>query len=314
VTRVVLTISTTLLLLSLGATAAQARPRPIVGIGEQNPMVFRDQRWLDLEKPDVRFVIAWDALKYKKQRAHADWYLSWARSVDARVLLSFGHSYKRHRELKMPTRGQFRTQFKAIRKRYPWVTTFQSWNEANHGTQPTFKKPKAAAKIYDVIRSSCRKCVVSAPSVLDDGIKMVRWIKTFRKATKRKPKIWSLHNHIDANRNRLGRKSTTSLFLRNTRGQVWFTEAGGIYNRWVPKRTGKKKHIKQYNKKNAIRAIRNIFKLQRLNPRRVKRIYYYNWFAPGEKKPRWDSGLIDPKGKSRATLRTFKAQARKYAR
>jgi hypothetical protein len=69
-----------------------------------------------------------------------------------------------------------------------------------------------------------------------------------------------------------------------------------------------------YNHKTAQRAVRNVFKLQRLSPRRVTRIYYYNWFAPGEKKPQWDSGLIDAKGKSRPLFNTFKAQVRKYAR
>ena len=290
------------------AVPAQAK-KPIVGIAEQNPAMFTDQRWLDLEKPDVRYVIPWDALTNRKNRASADWYLTWARDNHANILLSFGHSYKRGRELRLPTRGQFKTQFKAIRKRYPWVTTFQTWNEANHGSQPTFRKPAAAAKFFDVIKSSCRKCVVSAPSVLDDGIKTINWIKQFRKAAKHNVTIWSLHNHIDANRNRLGSKSTTKLFLRNTKGQVWFTETGGIWNRWIGRRK-----VKMYTHKTALRAIRNVFKLQKLSSRRVTRIYYYNWFAPAGKRPRWDSGLIDAKGRSRSTFKTFRPQVRKYAR
>jgi hypothetical protein len=313
VTRVALTISTTLLLLCLAATA-QAASKPVVGFGEQNPNMLVDPRWRALDAPDVRYVIGWDALRYKSERASADWYLTWARDQGARVLLSFGHSRRKGREMRLPTRSQFKTQFKAVRKRYPWVTTFQTWNEANHGTQPTWKKPKAAARFFDIIKSNCRKCTVSAPSVLDDGFKMVAYIKAFKKAAKHKVTIWSLHNHIDVNRNLLGAKSTTKLFLRNTSGKVWFTETGGIWNRWVPKRTGKKKKIKRYNSKTAQRAVRNIFKLQRLNRRRITRIYYYNWYAPGEKKPRWDSGVIGPTGKERTTFRTLRAQMRKYAR
>jgi len=102
VTRVVLTISTALLLLCLAAPA-QARPKPLIGIGEQNPNMFVDARWRTLEHPDVRYLIAWDALRYKDQRAAADWYLTWARDAGARVLLSFGHSYRRGRELRLPT-------------------------------------------------------------------------------------------------------------------------------------------------------------------------------------------------------------------
>jgi len=297
------------------AAPAQAASKPTVGIGEQNPTIFTDPRWQALDKPDVRYVMPWDGLRYKAQRASLDWYLTWARGHNARVLLSFGHSYKRGRELRLPTPRQFKAQFKAVRKRYPWVTTFQAWNEANHGSQPTWKKPAAAARFFDIIKTSCRTCVVSAPSVLDAGPKMVRWIDAFKRAAKQKITIWSLHNHIDVNRNLLGAKSSTNLFLRVTRrGQVWFTETAGIWNRWVPKSNGRKKHITRYNRTTAVRAIRNIFKLQRLSPRRIRRIYYYNWFAPAEKKPRWDSGLIDSKGRERSTFRTFRAQVRKYAR
>ncbi|HEX3256679.1 MAG TPA: hypothetical protein VHQ96_12885, partial [Gaiellaceae bacterium] len=101
-TRVVLTISTALLLLGL-AGSAHATSKPIVGIGEQNPNMFLDARWQALDKPDVRYVMAWDGLRYKAQRASLDWYLTWARDHGARVLLSFGHSYKRGRELRLPT-------------------------------------------------------------------------------------------------------------------------------------------------------------------------------------------------------------------
>jgi hypothetical protein len=95
---------------------------------------------------------------------------------------------------------------------------------------------------------------------------------------------------------------------------VWFTETGAIWDRWVPKKTGRIKHIKRYNHRTAVKAVRNIFKLQRLSPRRIRRIYYYNWYSPGVKKPQWDSGLIATNGKARKTYRTLKAQMRRYAR
>jgi hypothetical protein len=206
----------------------------------------------------------------------------------------------------LPSRKAFAREFRRFHRRYPEVTTFQTWNEANHGTQPTWKRPGRAAKFYDAIRRNCRRCKVSAPSVLDDGRKMVRWIRSFRKAAKHRVRIWSLHNYLDANRNRtIG----TRLFLRNTRGTVWFTETGGIWNRWVDRR-----HIRRYNKKTAVRAIRNVFKLARLNSRRVTRIYVYNWFAPPERRPRWDSGLVDRRQRTRSTLRTLRAQIRRYGR
>jgi hypothetical protein len=300
---------TSLALFCIAVPAAQARPKPIVGIGEQNAAIFSDQRWIDLDKPDVRWVMPWDQMRTKHGRASADLYLNAVAYRHARVLVSFGHSVRRHHELKMPKKKLFLKYFKVFRKRYPFVKTFQTWNEANNGFQPTFRKPKAAAQVFNWINKACRKCTITAPSVLDDGIKTIRWIQSFKKATKYRVKIWALHNHIDANRNRLGRKSTTALFLRNTRGQVWFTETGGIWNRWIGRRK-----IKQYNHKTAVRAIRNIFKLQRLNPRRVKRIYVYNWYGMKAKRPRWDSGLFNASGTERKTFKTLKAQIRKYAR
>ena len=244
-TRVVLTISTALLLL---CTAATAQAKPIVGIGEQRPEMFIDQHWIDLAKPDVRYVIPWDALTRKQDRAAADWFLPWARDAHARVLLSFGHSNKRHRELKMPTRSQFRKQFKAIQARYPWVTQFQAWNEANHGTQPTFNKPKRAAMAYDVIKGACPKCTVSAPSVLDDGMKTVNYLKALRQGRQEEG-----HDLEPAQPHRRQPRTAREqehhkLILRHTHGQLWFTETGGIYNRWIPKKSnGSLKHIKQYN-------------------------------------------------------------------
>jgi hypothetical protein len=313
VTRVVLTISTTLLLLACAAPAQAAKP--IVGFGEQNALFFSDPRWMDMDKNEgryVRYVMPWDALRRLNTRTTVDIWMHEAEIRGADVMVTFGHSVRRGRELRLPTRAQYRAEIKAVRKRYPFVKTFQAWNEANHGTQPTAKKPGATGKLYDVLAKTCRGCTITAPSILLAGTKEINWLKAFDRGAKRRVKIWAVHNHIDANRNTM---AGTKLFLRSfRRGQVWFSETGAIWERWVPKSTGRKKHIKRYNSRSAVRAVRNIFKLQRLNRRRITRIYYYSWFSPGVKKPQWDSGLIGPSGKERKTLRTLKAQMRKYAR
>jgi len=290
------------------APAAQAKkPKPLVGIGEQSPYLFSDQRWRDLDRPYVRYVMSWDALNRYFSRTQVDIWMTEAKARHANVLLSFGHSTRKHRELKLPTKRQYRKAIKDVRKRYPFVKTFQAWNEANNGFQPTYRKPEAAGRLYDVLVNNCKHCTITAPSVLlASDMKAVNWIKRFDKAAKKRVKIWAVHNHIDANRNT---KTGTKLFLKYTRGQVWFTETGGIWNRWIGKRK-----IKKYTHKTAVRAIRNIFKLQRLAPRRVKRIYIYSWFGLDKKRPRWDSGLINANGTPRPTFKTLKAQIRKYAR
>jgi len=315
VTRVVLTIATSLIVLACAAPAQAAR-KPIVGFGEQAPQIFSDSRWINLEKNEghyMRYVMPWDALRRVKTRAVVDLWMRAAAYHKSNVMVTFGHSVRKGRaRKKLPTRSQYRDAIKTVRARYPFVKTFQTWNEANHGLQPTWNKPKATGKLYDVLVKTCRGCTVTAPSILIAGTKELNWLKAFDKGAKKRVKIWAIHNHIDANRNT---KTGTKQFLKTfKRGKVWFTETGGIWNRWVPKKTGKIKHITRYNRRTAVRAVRNIFKLQRLAPRRVDRIYYYNWYGTALKKPQWDSGLIDGHGKERATFRTLKAQMRKYAR
>ena len=291
---------TLVLLLGLAAPAAA---KLTVGIGEQNPAFFGDRRWQALEAPDVRYVMPWDALARNSwELAELDSYMYWARQMKARVMVSFGHSRRRGRELKAPSRLQFIREFRKLRRRYPELRTFQTWNEGNHGTQPVWNKPQLAARYYDAMRRTCPECTVSAPAVLD-APNMTSWIQRFKRGARYPVRVWSVHNHIDANRHRT---TGTREILRITRGQLWFSETGGIVNRWVD---GRK--IRRYNQANAVRAIRNVFKLARIDRRRITRIYMYHWIAPKQRRPRWDSALTGPRGQTRPSLRTFQAQLRR---
>jgi hypothetical protein len=295
-----LVLLTTLLVLGL---AGPASAKLTVGIGEQDAGFFADPRWQALDAPHVRYVMPWDAIQRNGwELAILDNYMFWARQVKAKVLISFGHSSRRGRELKAPTRLQFIREFRKVRRRFPEVTTFQTWNEGNHGTQPIWKKPGLTASYYNAMRRTCPECTITAPSVLD-APNMTSWIQRFRRKTRYPVRIWALHNHIDANRHRT---SGTREMLRITRGKLWFTETGGIVNRWVDGR-----RVTRYNQKNAVRAIRNVFKLAKINRRRITRIYLYHWQAPKERRPRWDSALVGRRGETRPSLRTFRAQLRR---
>jgi hypothetical protein len=314
VTRTIILTLLALLVVSVAPAPAKSL-KPLVGFGEQSPWIFSDERWFTLEKNHrhyVRYVMPWDALRFRRTRAQVDEWMTGAERRHARVLLAFGHSMRRHRQLRLPSRRQYRKQIRAVRKRYPFVKMFQTWNEANHGFQPTRRRPRATGRLYDVLVRACRGCIVTAPSVMLTGSDAIRWIDRFDRAAKRRVRIWAVHNHIDANRNS---KRRTRMFLRHTRGRVWFTEAGAIWNRWMPNRRGRGWHkVRRYNHRTAVRAIRNIFKLARLDRRRVKRIYIYSWVGPGQERPRWDSGVVEPDGEIRRTFRTLRAQMRKYAR
>jgi hypothetical protein len=295
-----LVLFTTLLLFGL---AGPASAKLTVGIGEQNPAFFSDERWQNLDAPHVRYVLSWDALKRNGwEEAQFYDYMNLARLRGAKVMLTFGHSRRPGRELKAPSRLDFIRQFRLVRRLYPELKTFQVWNEGNHGTQPIFTKPGLAATYYNSMRRTCPECLISAPSVLD-APNMTWWIQRFKKRARYRVKVWSIHNHIDANRHRT---SGTRELLRITKGKIWFSETGGIVNRWVD---GRK--ISRYNQKNAVKAIRNVFKLAKLNRKRITRIYLYHWLAPRERRPRWDSALVGRRGETRPSLRTFRAQLRR---
>jgi hypothetical protein len=267
---------------------ASAAARPLIGIGEQRPELFADPRWKALHAPDVRLAVSWDALLVPAERDQVDAYLAAAKRARARVLVTFAHSRVEGHEDEIPSPRAWRKLFRRFRARYPQVRDFQAWNEGNHGTQPTWRAPRRAAQIYDVIRSACPSCRVSAPSVLDQP-NMLSWIRRFRAAARHRVTIWSVHNYLDANRNR---SIGTRKLLRNVRGTIWFTETGGIVERFIDGRAKK-----GLGTRHAATAVRRVFKLAALSPR-VKRVYFYNWVAPPPHS-RWDSALMGRDGRPR---------------
>ena len=74
----------------------------------------------------------------------------------------------------LPSVGQYARAFRAFYAKYPWVRTYQPWNEANHQSQPTGKNPKRAAQYYNVVRSRCHGCTITAADVLD-ATNLKRW-------------------------------------------------------------------------------------------------------------------------------------------
>jgi hypothetical protein len=274
-------------LLALPA-AASAAPT-VVGIGEQSPEIFGDAHWTIMRSRDVRYIAPWDALMGPKwQIDETDAYMNAARDAGARVLLGFGHSRVHKRRRTLPSPKLFRREFLKFRKRYPWVTNYLTWNEANHCSQPTCRRPGRAAQYYDILRRTCPKCTVSAPALLDK-LDMPLWVKAFEKKAKHKVKIWSLHNYIDANRFRT--RGTRSM-LKATKARIWFTETGGL----VRRDNGSRIEFAD-SPKHAVKATKWVIRLARLS-KRVQRVYFYDWVAP-DPTSTWDSAIIDLRGRPR---------------
>jgi hypothetical protein len=273
-----------------GLAASSRLRHPLVGIGEQQPYMFADPRFHALGIRYARLSIGWNALESRAEASALATWLRAARADGVRPLISFEHSWIAHRHRRLPSAAQLAGQFRALHARYPWVTDFATWNEANYCGQPTCHSPALVAGYYRQLRRICPTCNVLGAEVLDvPG--MVAWVRGFRRALGYEPGIWGLHNYIGANR--LQTASTLAL-LRATSGQIWFTETGGVVachnhsTRDFPESPAR-----------AAAVTRFVFaSLARLSGR-IARVYLYQWNAGTRRPQPWDSALIGAHGTPR---------------
>ncbi len=281
-TALLLTAATLLVAVSPAHGAA------LVGIGEQSSEMFSDAQYAALGVHHARYVAPWDALHDPWETTKLDSYLLEAKASGTHVLLSFGRSNQHTRTL--PSAARLAREFRRFRARYPWVTDYVTWNEANHCSQPTCRRPDRVAQYYVALKRACLRCRIVAADLLDDS-RIATWASAFLDVAGRDRRlIWGLHNYIDANR---FRTRGTRALLNATKGEVWFTETGGIVKR--------KKDAQvplPSSPEHAAQATRWVFRLAALSPR-VKRIYFYHWTPSTNPGATWDSALTDAKGAPR---------------
>jgi hypothetical protein len=278
-------------LLAMAATllvVSTAHATALVGIGDQSRTMFSDAAYTALDVHHARYVASWDALSSPWETTQLDTYMLSARADGTRVLLSFGRSL-RHPDT-LPSAKRLTREFRRFRTRYPWVTDYVTWNEANHCSQPTCRRPDRVAEYYVALKRACLRCKIVAADLLDDS-RIGSWARDFQNAAGRdRTLIWGLHNYIDANR---FRTRGTRALLKATKGEVWFTETGGIVKR--------KKDAAvplPASPEHAAEAARWVFRLASLSPR-IKRIYFYHWSPPTSPGATWDSALVGPTGAPR---------------
>jgi hypothetical protein len=264
-----------------------------IGIADQKAEVFDDERLRGLGFGYSRRSVAWDALRHSEQRAELDDWVAGAGVMGADPMITLARSRKTTgRRYVPPTGAQYLREFLRMRKRYPTVKTWATWNEANMCGVGTCDKPELVARYYTIIRRNCPGCKVVAADLLDQP-NMVGWVRAFRSAARFEPKYWGLHGYIDANRFQTTR--TVSL-LKAVSGEVWLTEVGGL----VARRNSSTITLPQ-GKAHAALATRFIFnRLARLD-RRVARIYIYHWRS-STRRDSWDSALVGADGKPRPAL------------
>ncbi len=295
--RLILPIAVLLAAL-VAVPAAQAKPR--VGLSEQNPAVFDQANWSKLKLKRVRYVLPWDYAKHVPNHLEVTAFMNAARAKKQEVLVTFSatrgcfvnNKYKKSRKAcKAPSKKAYTTAVKNFRKEFPYTKVFTPWNEVNHVSQPTYKKPKLAATYYKAMKAACKKCTVIAADVLDSS-DVKSYLRKFQKATKSKGRIWGLHNYKDVNRKQSkGVRNVLSV----TKGQVWLTETGGIvkFGKDFPRST-----------KRAANRTKYMFSLAR-KYKRIKRIYNYRWFGE-PKSARFDAGLVNPNGSQRPGFKQFR--------
>jgi hypothetical protein len=288
---VVALVATALLPASAGAL--------VIGIADQKPDMFTDPLFRGLGVKYARMAVSWDAMEHPWEQQEVDAWLQDARAAGVQPLIGFGHSRVDRR--KLPTPSRFQYDFRVFRERYPWVTTFAVWNEANHCGEPTCHRPQLVAAYYRSMTRECPQCRILGAELLDMP-NMASWVDAYQKhlGAKRAPRFWGLHNYIDANRMRT---SGTRTLLKHTKGQVWFTETGGIV-----KRANKEKVGFPESAAHAAKATQWVF--QKLVPlsRRITRVYLYHWNAVSG--DNWDSGLVNSRGQGRPALGVVRTEQR----
>lgn len=273
------------LLLVLPASA----PAAVVGIADQTADSFHDARLRALGLRNARLVVPYDAAATEPDRVQA-----WLDAVAAAGMqphVAFEHvrgsgcpSFR----CVAPSRAQYAAAVRRFRARFPQVTTFTTWNEANHQSQPVSGRPELVAGYYEELRAACDGCAIVAGDVLDSG-GYVRWLERFRAATSTEPRLWGLHNYGDAT---YGRTTGADAVLAAVPGELWLEETGGI----VTLRNAAGRVTLSTDEARAARAVDHAFALTGARPR-IGRLYVYHWKARAF--DRFDAGLARPDGSLR---------------
>jgi hypothetical protein len=282
----------------MGWVGAVSSSALVVGIADQKPDMFSDPLFASLGVQHARIAVSWDAVEHAWETEEVDAWMDGARAAGVQPLVGFGHSRVNRR--KLPTPARFKYDFRQFRARYPWVTTFATWNEANHCGEPTCHRPQLVASYYRAITRECPKCTILGAELLDMP-NMARWVDQYQEhlGPRKSPRYWGLHNYLDANRMRT---SGTKTLLKHTTGQVWFTETGGI----VRRRNNKAKVTFPESAAHAAEATQWVFDELVPLSRRITRVYLYHWNAT--KGDNWDSGLVDARGRSRPALHVVRGE------
>jgi hypothetical protein len=275
------------------ATAVPATALSIAGLSEQHADGIGDPRLRrELSMTAGRLVVRWDVAT--ADPAKVDGWLAAARSRAIRPLVVFNRTPETRcpsAPCVLPTVAQFTAAFRAFRRRWPAVTEFAPWNEANVRSQPPYDNPHRAAEFYNAMVAQCPSCTVLGAELLDstDAAEYVRRMAPFIPV---EPKAWGIHNYEDINH---FRTTGTDAILKVTKSEIWLTEAAGLV-RYVD---GSGNVLYPYDERFAARAASYLFDYVQSHPDRIARVYYYAWRNRSANDDRFDTALLRRDGSKR---------------
>ncbi|MEA2156732.1 MAG: hypothetical protein QOE11_2872, partial [Solirubrobacteraceae bacterium] len=251
------------------ASAAPAAAFDIGGLSDQHPESLGDARLhSELSMTAARLVVRWDAAL--ADPAPVDAWLAAAKARGLRPLVIFNRvpgTRCPSAPCVLPSVADYTAAFRAFRQRWPAVTEFGPWNEANVASQPPARSPQAAAGFYNAMVAVCPTCTVLGAELLDstDAPGYVRAMTPFLATA---PKAWGIHNYEDVNHLRT---TGTDPLLAATTGEIWLTEGAGLV-RYVD---GSGRVTYPFDEVRAADATNFMFDYIDAHPDRVTRLYYY---------------------------------------
>ncbi len=296
-------LSALMAVLLVPASAQALTPQQIFGIQDQlSVSMFGDARFQALKVGASRMNVDWRiASTPSPARNRLDAWYAAVQASHLKALLSLEGFQQTH----IPTNAEYRQAFLALRSRYPAITEFSAWNEANHPTQPLRGHPKDAARLAKLSVDLCPGCqivgltLVMSPTFQRD----IQYAAAFQSALSpryRRKLIWGLHVYADQNRNTDVRLHA---FIRSfPRGKIWLTESAA-WAQFAPPTW-------QFNLKRQAKATATVFRTAVRYRKRVARLYWFQWQGTAETDHavRWDSGLISAGGSSRPAYRVALAE------
>jgi hypothetical protein len=279
------------LLLAL-VLAAPAAGFTLGGLSDQHPESLADARLRpELSMTGARLVVRWDAALVDP--APVDAWLTVARARGLRPLVVFNRTPDSRcpgAPCVLPTVAQYTAAFTAFRQRWPFVTEFGPWNEANVASQPPARSPQAAAQFYNAMIGACPTCTVLGAELLDstDAPNYVRQMTPF---LARAPVAWGIHNYEDVNHLRT---SGTDAIAAVTTGEIWLTEGAGLVRYFDGRRV-----TYPYDEARAADATRFMFDYIDSHLDRVTRLYYYGLQNRNVNDDNFDTALLRRDGAKR---------------